>query len=43
MNILKYYFPGNCDFLEVPYESVDYLCGEDDRDLMRLQGMGAHV
>ncbi|CAD7929516.1 unnamed protein product [Amoebophrya sp. A120] len=43
MNILTYYFPQNCAKLEIAEQSVDYVAGEEDRNLMRLQQMGASV
>merc|ERR1740121_3095295 len=38
--ILKFYFPQECDVIELPPESVDWMAGEDDRQLMRLQSAG---
>ncbi|CAD7973388.1 unnamed protein product [Amoebophrya sp. A25] len=43
MKILGYYFPQNCCRVDLEYDSVDYIAGEDDRNLMRLQQMGASV
>eukprot|EP00397_Hematodinium_sp_SG-2012_P041580 GEMP01045835.1.p1 GENE.GEMP01045835.1~~GEMP01045835.1.p1 ORF type:complete len:447 (+),score=117.93 GEMP01045835.1:80-1420(+) len=41
--MLKFYFPENCDAIPVPLRSVDYIAGEDDRELMRLQSGGCVV
>eukprot|EP00392_Amoebophrya_sp_AT5.2_P004497 g4505.t1 len=43
MKILQYYFPQCCARLDIEYDSVDYVAGEEDRNLMRLQQMGATV
>merc|ERR1712217_944182 len=41
--ILKFYFPQECVVIDLPPESVDWIAGEDDRELMRLQSGGAIV
>merc|ERR1719282_913613 len=41
--ILNFYFPQECDVIDLPPESVDWIAGEDDRELMRLQSGGAVV
>eukprot|EP00928_Gymnodinium_smaydae_P087969 TRINITY_DN72131_c0_g1_i1.p1 TRINITY_DN72131_c0_g1~~TRINITY_DN72131_c0_g1_i1.p1 ORF type:complete len:603 (-),score=107.51 TRINITY_DN72131_c0_g1_i1:270-2078(-) len=41
MKILHFYFPQECDAIELPPETVDWIAGEDDRELMRLQTAGA--
>ena len=44
MKILQFYFPGQCLSIYFDLEAVDYVAGEDDRTLMRLQSMGGgHV
>eukprot|EP00913_Durusdinium_trenchii_P017230 g16202.t1 len=41
--ILHFYFPQECDTIELPPESVDWVAGDDDRELMRLQSAGAVI
>ncbi|CAL1171468.1 unnamed protein product [Cladocopium goreaui] len=41
--ILHFYFPQECDTIELPPESVDWVAGDDDRELMRLQNAGAVI
>lgn len=41
--LIKFYFPDNCDAISVPAASVDYIAGEEDRELMRLQTGGCTV
>lgn len=41
--ILHFYFPTQCETLELEPESVSWVAGEDDRELMRLQQAGAVV
>jgi len=41
--LLKFYFPENCETIPIPNKSVDYIAGEDDRELMRLQSGGCNV
>ena len=43
IKILGFYFPQNTGRVDLEYDSVDYIAGEDDRNLMRLQQMGASV
>jgi len=42
-DVLKFYFPQECEVIHLPPESVDWIAGEDDRELMRLQSAGAVV
>eukprot|EP00931_Biecheleriopsis_adriatica_P069800 TRINITY_DN43610_c0_g1_i1.p1 TRINITY_DN43610_c0_g1~~TRINITY_DN43610_c0_g1_i1.p1 ORF type:complete len:462 (+),score=128.81 TRINITY_DN43610_c0_g1_i1:32-1387(+) len=42
-NILHFYFPKECETIALPPESVDWIAGDDDRELMRLQASGACV
>lgn len=39
--VLHFYFPQECEVVELPPEAVDWIAGEDDRELMRLQSAGA--
>jgi len=39
--ILNFYFPQECCTLDLPPESVEWIAGDDDRELMRLQSGGA--
>ncbi|CAE7201959.1 Caltractin, partial [Symbiodinium sp. KB8] len=41
--ILHFYFPQECDTIDLPPESVDWIAGDDDRELMRLQSAGAVI
>lgn len=39
--ILHFYFPTECEVIDLPPESVDWIAGPDDRELMNLQSGGA--
>eukprot|EP00927_Polykrikos_kofoidii_P011803 TRINITY_DN15044_c0_g2_i1.p1 TRINITY_DN15044_c0_g2~~TRINITY_DN15044_c0_g2_i1.p1 ORF type:complete len:642 (+),score=121.10 TRINITY_DN15044_c0_g2_i1:195-2120(+) len=39
--IMHYYFPRECETIDLPRESVDWIAGEDDRELLRLQSASA--
>eukprot|EP00451_Oxyrrhis_marina_P031837 CAMPEP_0204375190 /NCGR_PEP_ID=MMETSP0469-20131031/49064_1 /ASSEMBLY_ACC=CAM_ASM_000384 /TAXON_ID=2969 /ORGANISM="Oxyrrhis marina" /LENGTH=363 /DNA_ID=CAMNT_0051365843 /DNA_START=1 /DNA_END=1089 /DNA_ORIENTATION=- len=41
--ILNFYFPDSCIIVSVPSHAVDYIAGDEDRELMRLQSRGALV
>ncbi|CAJ1425761.1 unnamed protein product [Effrenium voratum] len=41
--ILHFYFEQECDTIDLPPESVNWVAGDDDRELMRLQSAGAVI
>lgn len=41
--ILCYHFPRECALVRVPHSAVYFVAGQDDRELMRLQGGGVLV